>query len=343
VAAPIWLRHEASFAHDIPGHPERPARLLAVERAMSEAGWFGCALTEAPEVARRQLLEVHSAEHVDLLEALCARGGGRIDMDTSAVQATWPAALRAAGGAIALATALLEGSAPVGVSALRPPGHHAERAQAMGFCFFNNIAVAAAHAVRELGAERVLILDWDVHHGNGTNEIFHASDEVLFVSIHESPLYPGTGPASDVGRGDGTGYTVNLPVPAGSGDETFCSLVEHVVVPLAHEYQPSLVLVSAGFDAHELDPLASCRVTAGGFAAMTGSLRRVCAELEVPMGMVLEGGYSLDALAISMSALMPVLVAPDPPPAADVDLDVHPLAAEAGRRLERYFGSIFLA
>jgi acetoin utilization deacetylase AcuC-like enzyme len=342
VAAPIWLRHEASYAHDIPGHPERPARLLAIERAMSGAGWFGCAVTDAPQATREQLLEVHPASHVDLIETLCARGGGPIDHDTSVVPASWPAALHAAGGAVALATALLDGSAPVGVCASRPPGHHAERDRAMGFCLFNNIAVAAAHALRHLGAERVLVLDWDVHHGNGTNEIFHVSDEVLFASIHQWPLYPGTGPASDVGRGDGTGYTVNMPVPPGSGDETFCSLVEHVVVPLAREYRPSLVLVSAGFDAHEIDPLASCRVTAGGFAAMTGSLRRVCADLGVPLGLVLEGGYSLDALAESMSALMPVLVAPDPPGDAP-DSDVHPLAAEAGRRLERYFGSIFRA
>ena len=158
-------------------------------------------------------------------------------------------------------------------------------------------------------------MDWDVHHGNGTNAIFHADPGVLFVSIHEWPLYPGTGPASDLGRGDGEGYTVNLPVPGGSGDETYRSLVDHVVVPLIAAWEPGLVLVSAGFDAHSLDPLATCRVTERGYAEMTASLRRACAAVGAPMGLILEGGYSLEALTGSVAALMPVLTA-DSPPAA---------------------------
>ena len=190
-------------------------------------------------------------------------------MDTIAVAATYDAALRAAGGGVALVDALLTGEAATGFAALRPPGHHAEPDRAMGFCFFGNAAVAARHAASAHGAERVLILDWDVHHGNGTNEIFRSDPSVLFVSIHESPLYPGTGPASDLGSGAGEGYTVNLPVPAHSGDETFRSLVDHVVLPLMAAWEPQLVLVSAGFDAHSLDPLASCRVTEDGYAAMT--------------------------------------------------------------------------
>ena len=226
-------------------------------------------------------------------------------------------------------------SAPCGWAALRPPGHHAEAARAMGFCFFNNVAVAAAHARAVHGAERVLIVDWDVHHGNGTNDIFHADSGVLFASIHQWPLYPGTGPAADAGSGAGAGFTVNLPVPSGSGDETYCSLVEHVVVPLARAWRPRLVLVSAGFDAHRADPLAGCCVTEAGYAAMTASLRRACAECEAPLGFVLEGGYSVAALAGSVAALMPVLGAPEVPDAVGVEL--HPLALAAWDRLARWW------
>lgn len=332
---PIWLRHDASLAHDIPGHPERPARIVGLERMAAAEGWFGWDVVEAPEATRAQLGLVHPASHVDSIERLTAGGGGFIDHDTACVPATWPAALRAAGGAVALVDALLSGSAPAGFAALRPPGHHAEADRAMGFCFFANAAIAAAHALRS-GVERVLVFDWDVHHGNGTNEIFRFSDEVLFVSIHQWPLYPGTGSGNDAGTGAGEGYTVNLPVPSGTGDAAYVSLVEHVVAPLAREFKPGLVLVSAGFDAHEADPLASCRVTEAGFAEMTGVLRRVCAELEVPLGLVLEGGYSIDALAGSVRALAPVLGAADPP-AAGPDRGIHPLSAEALSRLSRYW------
>ena len=174
----------------------------------------------------------------------------------------------------------------------------------MGFCLFNNIAVAARHALDAHGLSRVMILDWDVHHGNGTNDIFHADPRVLFVSIHQSPLYPGTGPASDIGSGNGTGYTVNLPVAPGAGDDVFGALVDGVAVPLAREFAPELVLISAGFDAHRDDPLAQCTVTEDGFAAMAGSMRDVCAELGVPFGGVLEGGYDVVALARSVAATL---------------------------------------
>jgi len=201
----------------------------------------------------------------------------------------------------------------------------------MGFCFFNNVAVAAAHARAVHGLERVLIVDWDVHHGNGTNDIFHTDPDVLFLSIHEWPLYPGTGPASDTGSGPGQGYTLNMPVPAGSGDAVLCSLVEHVVAPLVVEYAPALVLVSAGFDAHRADPLALLEVTEAGYAAMTASLRRACAEVGAPLGLVLEGGYAVDALAASVAALMPVLGAAEVPP--PVEVPRHPLADQALARL----------
>jgi acetoin utilization deacetylase AcuC-like enzyme len=339
VPPPLWLRHDLSLAHDVPGHPERPDRIVALEAEMDRHGWFGCELVRAPAATRDQLLTVHPPEHIDFIRDLCARGGGMIDLDTAAVRATYDAALRAAGGAVALADALLTGTAPTGVSALRPPGHHAEPDRAMGFCFFGNAAVAARHALRAHGAERVFILDWDVHHGNGTNETFRFDPSVLFVSIHESPLYPGTGPASDLGSGPGEGYTVNLPVPGRSGDETYRSLLDHVAVPLIEAFEPQLVLVSAGFDAHVLDPLATCRVSEAGYAAMTGALRRACAAVGAPIGLVLEGGYSLEALARSVAALMPVLVA-DTPPADDGGVELHPLAAEAASRLAPWWPGV---
>jgi acetoin utilization deacetylase AcuC-like enzyme len=327
----IWLRHDAGMSHDVPGHPERPARIRALEAEMSAADWFGCSVLEAPRASLEALHAVHTASHVDFVRELSEAGGGAIDADTYAVPGTYEAALRAAGGAVALVDALLSGEAEFGVSALRPPGHHAERDRAMGFCFFNNVAVAARHA----GLERVLIVDWDVHHGNGTNDIFHADPGVLFMSIHEWPLYPGTGPASDVGSGDGEGFTVNVPVPGGSGDLAYRSLIEHVAGGLIAAWEPQLVLVSAGFDAHRDDPLASCRVSEAGFAGMAASLRRSADAVGAPLGLVLEGGYDLGALAHSMATLMPGMVA-EATPSVD-PVDVHPLASGALERLEPYW------
>src|SRR4051794_17951120 len=322
----VWLRHPLSLAHEVPGHPERPERIVALEAEMERHDWFGCDVVLAPDATREQLLAVHPAAHIDFIEELSASGGGPIDYDTVAMPATYEAAVRAAGGAVALVDELLSGSAATGFSAMRPPGHHAEPARAMGVCFFGNVAVAARHARAAYGIERVLILDWDVHHGNGTNAIFEADPSVLFVSIHEWPLYPGTGPASDLGSGAGEGYTVNLPVPAGSGDETHRSLVDHVVCPLISEWEPQLVLVSAGFDAHRHDPLADCLVTESGYAAMTASLRRACGAVGAPLGLVLEGGYSLEALCGSVAALAPVLAAESALAAGEDEVAVHPLA-----------------
>jgi acetoin utilization deacetylase AcuC-like enzyme len=336
---PPWFRHDAGLAHEVPGHPERPARIVALEAEMERHSWFGWERVESPRATRDQLSRVHPLTYVDFIADLSARGGGAIDMDTTAVAGTYEAALRAAGGAVALVDALLVDGEPCAISAQRPPGHHAEAARAMGFCFFNNVAVAAAHARSAHGVERVLILDWDVHHGNGTNDIFHADPAVLFCSIHESPLYPGTGPAGDVGVGAGEGFTVNMPVPGGSGDDVHGSLVEHVVAPLIRGWEPELVLVSAGFDAHRADPLASCVLSEAGFAGMTATLRRACADVGAPIGVVLEGGYAVDALSASMAEVVPVLGAGEPP--APPELAVHPLAADTGERLARWWPAQF--
>jgi acetoin utilization deacetylase AcuC-like enzyme len=334
---PVYLSHPASLAHDTGAHPERAARITAIERELARHDWLGMERLEAPPVAVETLTAIHPARHVREIEELCrsAPPARAIDADTLVVEASYEAALRAAGGAVRLVDLLVSGEAPTGFSALRPPGHHAEPARAMGFCLFDNVAVAAQHALDAHGLDRVLVLDWDVHHGNGTNAAFHASPSVLFVSLHEWPLYPGTGPASDVGSGAGVGRTVNLPLASGAGDGLYLSLMEHVVVPLARAYAPQLVLISAGFDAHRDDPLAGMELTEAGFAALASSLRRLAAELEAPIGAVLEGGYDLNALAASTAATLRVLTAPDPPRAVDVPR--VPEAQAAARRLAEHW------
>lgn len=339
MAQPAYVHHASSFEHDTGGHPEHADRIAAIEAELARREWLGFELHEAPAVERATLEAIHPARYVLGLEEFCAAGGGMIDAETLVSEGSFDAALHAAGGAVHAVDMLLgDDPAPTAFSALRPPGHHAEPKRAMGFCLFDNVAVAARHALDAHGLERVLIADWDVHHGNGTNDIFHATDEVLFVSIHQSPLYPGTGPASDVGEGAGLGATVNLPVPARSGDDVYASLIEHVACPLARAYRPQLVLISAGFDAHRDDPLADGTVTETGFAAMATSLRRVCAELGAPLGGVLEGGYALGPLARSVAATLEALSAPAAVPAPATA--VHPLAVAALERLEPFWPAL---
>src|SRR5947208_204544 len=276
---PLYFHHPSSLEHDTGAHPERAARIPAIERELESRGWLGFERVLAPEVEAAALLAVHPPAHVRAIADLSARGGGAVDLDTVASAGSYAAALHAAGGAMAMVDALMAKDGPgAAFSALRPPGHHAEPARAMGFCLFNNVAVAARRARDEHACARVLVLDWDVHHGNGTEAVFAEDPTVLFCSIHQWPLYPGTGAADDVGRGAGRGTTLNLPVPGGTGDDAYVSLVEHVVVPVAREFRPELVLVSAGYDAHRDDPLAGCRVTEDGFARMTGALLGLCAE-----------------------------------------------------------------
>jgi acetoin utilization deacetylase AcuC-like enzyme len=305
MTSPVYVSHPAVLEHDTGRyHPESAQRILAIEAQLEQSGWHGFERVQAPQVERDLLEAVHQREYVAAVEAFCARGGGSIDADTVVSSGSWEAALHSAGGAVELTERLLGASASTGFAAGRPPGHHAKPARAMGFCLFNNVALAAVHALRNHGLERVLILDWDVHHGNGTQEIFYARDDVLYVSIHERAIFPQTGEVAETGVGAGTGFTLNLPVPALSGDDVFTTLVDQRVIPLAREYEPQLVLISAGYDAHAEDPLADCRVSDAGYGAMTASLRDLCADIGAPLGAVLEGGYALDALARSVDATL---------------------------------------
>jgi acetoin utilization deacetylase AcuC-like enzyme len=314
--------------------------MVAIDRELAARDWLGFERVRSPAIDRAVLHRVHPEAYVASIERVCADGGGQLDVDTVVSRHSFEAAVHAAGGAVRMVDLLLDGDAPYAFSAHRPPGHHALPARAMGFCLFNNVAVAARYALDVRALDRVMIVDWDVHHGNGTNDIFHDTDRVLFVSIHQSPLYPGTGPASDVGSGDGRGFTVNLPVPPGADDRLFRSLVDRVALPLAQAFEPQLMLVSAGYDAHREDPLGSCEVSEQGYAAMTRSLRWVCETLGIRIGCVLEGGYALGALARSVAATLAALNEPVAMPVRDAGTNVPPLVAQARERTAEWWPAL---
>jgi acetoin utilization deacetylase AcuC-like enzyme len=303
----------------MPEHPDTPERLEAIERTLAAEDWLGWERREAPAAQESQLELIHSPRLLREIRELSLAGGGAIDPDTFVGEPSFRAALHAAGGACEMARALMAREAMVGFCGVRPSGHHAEADRAMGFCLFNNVAIAAEYAIRELGAERVFILDWDVHHGNGTAEAFRPRADVLFASIHQAGIYPGTGALSDMGSGPGEGYTINLPVPAGSEEDLWLSLIEHIVLPPARTFAPDLVLVSAGFDAHREDPLAGCRLETASFAEMTRHVRDLAGELDVPIGTVLEGGYEPAAVARCVRATLLALAGDQPAHSAAPD------------------------
>ena len=301
-------------------HPDTPERIEAIDAALAAVDWLGWERRVAPMASRAELEAVHDAGMIDMIEQLVAAGGGPIDADTHVDPACYRAARYASGAACAMVRALIGGEARIAFSALRPSGHHAERSRAMGFCLFNNIAAAAQLAIDQLGVRRVFILDWDVHHGNGTEDIFRRRDDVLFASIHQAKIFPNSGPLRDAGSLAGLGYTINLPVPAGSDGDLWLSLVEHVVLPAATAFRPELVLISAGFDAHRADPLGGCLLESSDFGRMACHVRDLAQLTDAPIGVVLEGGYDPPALAESVIATMRALggdgeaeeIAPDP-------------------------------
>jgi len=322
-----------------PGHPDTPERLLALEEACAQRDWFGWQRRQAPAASEALLELAHSQRHVRSIMDLCAAGGGAIDSDTFVGEPSYRAALHAAGGACELTRALLAGEAATGFCAIRPSGHHAERDRAMGFCLFNNVAVAAAMAVAELDVNRVLVLDWDVHHGNGTAEIFRERSDVLFVSLHEQGLYPGSGPLSDCGSGAGEGFTVNLPVPPGSREDLWLGLIERVVAPVALAFKPQLVLVSAGFDAHAEDPLANCELQTGSFVEMAKRVRDIAISVGAPVGVVMEGGYNKRILAECVCATLPAFAGEGEalPPPAVVSASTQEIVRRAVAQVGRYW------
>jgi acetoin utilization deacetylase AcuC-like enzyme len=307
----LYFHHPSSLEHDprahIPGHPDTPERIYAIEGALQERDWLGFERRLATPAHESELELIHTPALVASVRDLCLAGGGAIDGDTAVGESSYRAARHAAGAACEMTRALVAGQARLGFCGVRPSGHHAEPDRAMGFCLFNNVAIAAQLAISELGIARVFVLDWDVHHGNGTAEVFRSRADVLFASIHQSGIYPGTGFLGDAGTGEGEGYTINLPVPDGSDEQLWLSLLEHVILPAAAAFQPELVLISAGFDAHRSDPLAGCRLESSSFAQMACHVRDLAAALHAPVGAVLEGGYEPQATAESLCMMLAAL------------------------------------
>jgi acetoin utilization deacetylase AcuC-like enzyme len=294
------------------GHPERPARLEAVHAAIAAAP---APLERIPArpASPEEILRVHSRAHLEQVAEAARRAPTHLDADTFVAPASYEVGRLAAGAAIDLARRVAAGRATAGLAAVRPPGHHAEAARAMGFCLFNNVAIAARALQAEDGVGRILILDWDVHHGNGTQHSFDDDPTVLYASTHQFPYYPGTGAAHEAGRGKGAGYTVNVPMPAGCGDAEYVGVLQRVLVPVAQAFRPEIVLVSCGFDAHRDDPLAQMEVTRAGFRAMTALVRALADDLCAGrLALVLEGGYAASGLREGTEAVLEALL-PDAP------------------------------
>ncbi len=315
--------HPACLQHDTgPRHPERPQRIEAVQRGIAATGLVIHEI-EAPRISEKDLALIHSESYIDGLEAFCRRGGGMLDSDTVVGEASWEAALRSAGAVWALTEELDQGEGCVGFALCRPPGHHATSSHAMGFCLFNNVAVTAAQ-LRSRG-ERVAILDWDVHHGNGTQAMLAEDAGVLYVSLHQAGFYPLTGEIADIDR-DAVGTTVNIPLPAGTAGDLYRRAWDEIVIPVVAAFAPDWVLVSAGYDGHVNDPLADLRLVAADYGWIAYSLSRVHPPERTVLA--LEGGYDLMALEESVASTLAGLAggrpkgrALDSPPGAERCLD----------------------
>lgn len=299
-----YATHPRYIEHEMAGrpHPERPERIQAVWQELDTAGLTARLQLITPHMAERDILRLaHSDEHINLLKWIAGQEKmAMIDADTYALPVSYDIAALAADGVVQVVDAVLRGSASNGLAAVRPPGHHATPERPMGFCLFNNIAIGARYARAEFGIERVLIVDYDVHHGNGTQDIFYDDPHVLFISTHQHGrgFYPGTGTLQQMGEGAGHGFNINIPFPGGQGDKNYADAFEQIVWAAARRYQPQLILVSAGFDAHHVDPLAHMQLSLAGYAHLDRELLRMAQELcDGKIVFVMEGGYDLLALS----------------------------------------------
>jgi len=300
---PIYLEH------NLPGHPEGRERLVRIMGLLKEKGLLKrLKPIEASPIPMEVLERVHSPDYIERVRLMAERGGGHLDLDTYMNASSYEAALKAAGGLVNLVKAILADEVNNGFALVRPPGHHAVRDRGMGFCIFNNVAVAARFALEE-GIERILIADFDVHHGNGTQDAFYNDPHVLYFSTHQYPYYPGTGHWSEIGEGEGRGYNVNVPLSAGVGDKGYRRIFEELLYPLAERYRPQLILVSAGYDAHWADPLAGMKLSITGYAHLTRVLKAMAEDFcGGKIAFTLEGGYHLEVLAYSVLNTFRVLL-----------------------------------
>lgn len=304
-----YVIDDVFLGHRAPGsHPERPERLIAIRDGLQAAGLEQRGQRLPTRAAREDELGlVHTPGYVAELIARVPGRSGTLDGDTYFSPGTWDAALAAVGAVVDISRSVLSGESRRGLAIVRPPGHHAEADRAMGFCLLNNIAIAAA-SLRAAGASRVAILDWDVHHGNGTQNSFYDDDSVMFLSCHQFPYYPGTGRPSEIGRGAAAGTTVNVGLPAGCGDREYAAVFTHAFAPALRRFKPDIILVSAGYDAHVADPLAGMQVTRAGYLAMARTLCALADELcEGRLVCTLEGGYDLDGLTGGVVATLDAL------------------------------------
>jgi acetoin utilization deacetylase AcuC-like enzyme len=304
---------EEYSGHDTGAHVESPERGPAIKDALEQAPFAGALEWVAPRQASvQQIAGIHDSSYINFVKKSCdgaGRGMRHLNPDTAICARSYDVALLAAGGVLEGIDRVLDGRNAHFFAVVRPPGHHAEYSESLGFCLFNNIAIGARYAIEEKGLDRVFILDWDVHHGNGTQHSLESDPTVFFCSFHQCPHYPGTGRAQEYGRGDGLGYTMNFPMPAGSGNADYLHLMRDIVAPAMEKFKPQLVLVSAGFDAHSADPLSSIELTESAYADMVRIM--LDAAPGAPMGLVLEGGYNLRTLASSAAAATGVLAGDD--------------------------------
>ena len=295
--------------HDTGAHCEIAMRLVRTVDNLHETGVMEQLVPiPARPATIEELARVHSEGYITYVESFAQKGGGYLDPDTVVSEGSYKAALYAAGGLLNAVDAVMDGEVEHASALVRPPGHHALRWEAMGFCLFNNIAIAARHVIETRKLDRVMIVDFDVHHGNGTQDEFYGNREVLYFSTHQYPFYPGTGAVNDIGEGVGAGVTVNVPLPAYCGDEEYLRAFNEILVPVARRFKPQLILVSAGYDAHWADYISMMQVSTTGYARMVGILRELSRELcGGKLVLTLEGGYNLDALAASVRATFDVL------------------------------------
>ncbi len=301
----IYLQHETG-----PFHPEKPKRLSAINRVVKKADWYNDLLMVKPVLPELEHIEsIHSKEYISRVKKTVEKGKKYLDSpDTAICEKSYEVALYAVGGALGVCDMVMKGEAKNGFCAVRPPGHHAEYDYAAGFCLFNNIAIAARYIQREYGVKKIAIVDWDVHHGNGTQHSFESDNSILFISLHQYPHYPGTGSKDETGKGKGEGFTLNIPMHAGSDDVDYMNAFKRLIIPALNKFEPEVILISAGFDGHFSDPLSSIDLSTDAYYEFTKLIMdTACKHSQERIIAFLEGGYNLTALADSVEKVIGAL------------------------------------